>query len=76
MFEFFDDTVIAILSKAIALLFLFLYLLFSFIMYTHARRLGDVLTITHSHISRILNGLFLLHLLLALSLFFIALAIL
>lgn len=76
MFGFFNDTVILTLSKAGILLFLFLYLLFSFIMYTHARSLGEVLTITHSHISRILNGLFLMHLLLVLSLFFIALAIL
>ena len=76
MIDVFNESLIFLIGKGIVLVLLLLYLIFSFIMYTHARSLGAVLTITHSNISRLLNLLFLLHLLLGLSLFFIALAIL
>ena len=76
MFGLINESLSLLLVKGIILLFIFFYLVFSFIMYTHTRSLGTVLTVTHSNVSRILNLLFLIHLILVLSLFFIALAIL
>jgi len=72
----FNEPLLTLFAKGVVLILIFLYLIFSFLIFTHARNLGDILKMSHFNISGVLSFLFLLHLLLVLSLFFIALAIL
>jgi hypothetical protein len=70
------SAIIAIGSKAVVLLLIALYFIFSTLIFLNVRRLNTFVSITYSYLSTIIPLLFLIHLLLVLSLFFIALVIL
>jgi hypothetical protein len=67
---------LAFIVKAVILLLIVLYVLFSLLMYLNVRKLNSFVLITYSHLDVFIPLLFFLQLTLVVSLFFLALVIL
>lgn len=74
--QLFSSELLFVAGKGLLLFLIALYAIFSLIIFVNVRRLNDVVQIEHSAISLIVQGVFLLHLLLVVSLFLFGLAIL
>jgi hypothetical protein len=70
------NVLIAFGLKAVILVLIALYLLFSTLLYLNARRLSTFVQITYLRLSSMIQLLYIIHLVLVLSLFLLALVIL